>query len=141
MWRRQITNCQQAPASHTTTTSAPHVSCKRLLWWREGIRHLVHTITPQMAQASTRMHQHSNTTTHLQGQLPSRSDDDGTRAVAWHELGSVQQLSSRNQERQRLARACAGSSQHITPCQQRWDGAGLLLCVVVCGFVRVYMVM
>ena len=42
----------------------------------------------------------------LHGQLPGGGDDQGPRAVAWLELGAVQQLHAGYEEGQRLARAC-----------------------------------
>lgn len=45
----------------------------------------------------------------LQRQLTRGGDDQHARAVAWHELGAVQQLQRRDQKGERLARACAGN--------------------------------
>lgn len=51
----------------------------------------------------------------LHGKLASGGYNNGTCAVAWHELGSVQQLQRGNQESQCLARSCVKiDSSHST---------------------------
>ncbi len=52
----------------------------------------------------------------LHGKLASGGYDNGAGAIAWHELGSMQQLQRGNQESQCLARSCV----KIDSCHSTW---------------------
>ena len=83
------------------------------------------------------LHQVTCHTVDLEGQLAGGRDDNGTRAVAWHELCPVQQLRTWDEVGQCLARACAcvcgGEGGHV--CVRVCEGEGM--CVHACAYVRV----